>query len=56
MQCDISLAVEQIQAPDKLKAAVVRLFRAHAEGSEGAKSAAVGEDAAGAAASSLARR
>ena len=31
MQCDISLAVEQIQAPDALKAAVVRLFRTHAE-------------------------
>jgi hypothetical protein len=30
MQCDISLAVEQIQAPEALKAAVVKLFHTHA--------------------------
>lgn len=56
MQCDITLASELIQAPDQLKAAVVRLFRTHAEGSKGARRAALGEDAAGAAASSLAKR
>ncbi|KAL4457327.1 hypothetical protein ABPG75_012192 [Micractinium tetrahymenae] len=56
VQCDITLAVEQIQAPDQLKAAVVRLFRAHAEGSEGARKAALGEDPGEAAASSVAKR
>ncbi len=56
MQCDIALAVEQIQAPEQLKATVVRLFREHAEGSEGARKAALEEDAAEASASSLAKR
>ena len=37
MQCDIQLAAEQIQAPDKLKAAVVGLLQAHAGGEAGAK-------------------
>ena len=37
IQCDIQLAAEQIQAPDKLKAAVVGLLQAHAGGEVGTK-------------------
>ena len=54
MQCDIQLAAEHIQAPDKLKVAVVGLLHAHAgeeagtrgEASLGAAAAGGGDDAA----------
>ena len=37
MQCDIQLAAEHIQAPEKLKASVVGLLRAHAGEEVGAR-------------------
>lgn len=40
MQCGISLAADAIQRPDELKAAVVRLFQAHASAAGDASPAA----------------
>ena len=49
MQCDIQLAAEQIQAPAKLKAAVVGLRQTHAGGEAGAKARAAASPSAAAA-------
>lgn len=49
MQCGISLAAEAIQKPEELKAAVVRLFQAHASPASDAASSAKAGAAASAA-------
>ena len=48
IQCDIQLAAEKIQAPDQLKAAVVKLLQTHAPPDGGA-----GKKAGGAAAEEI---
>ncbi|PRW57644.1 Cilia- and flagella-associated 57 [Chlorella sorokiniana] len=50
MQCGIALAVEHIQSPDQLKAAVKQLYQSHAAAAEGSKAKGAGSSAAEAAA------